>query len=75
MEQLILNLEKSDGGMKSYGMYIKTHFSVTPLWIVELINRSITANQNFIASHSEVADHWIGQPFTKDELQFYNKPF
>ena len=30
-QQLIQNLGKSNGGMKSYGLYIKTHFFVTPL--------------------------------------------
>ena len=74
-EQLIRNLEKSNGGMKTYGLYIKTHFSVTPLYITKLINRSIKADQNFIASHSEVTDHWIGQPFTKNELKVHIKPF
>ena len=48
--------------MKSYGLYIKTHFS-------------IKADKNFIASHFEVADHKIGQPFTKNELHMNKKPF
>ena len=75
MEELIRNLGKCNGGIKSYGLYIKTHFFVTLLQIIELVNRSIRADQNFIASHSEVADHRIGQPITKNELQFHNKPF
>ena len=40
-----------------------------------MLNHSIRAGQNFIASHSKVTDHQIGQPFTKNELQFHNKPF
>ena len=68
VQQLIQNLGKSNGGMKSYGLYIKTHFSMTPLQITELINCTIRADQNFIPSHSKVADHRISQPFSKNEL-------
>ena len=74
-QQLIQKLGKSNGGLKSYGLYIKAHFSMTPLYIIELMNHSIRADQYFIASHSEVVDHRIDQPFTKNEIQFHNKLF
>ena len=48
---------------------------MTPLENVELIDYSIIANQNFIASHSKVVDHQIGQLFSQNELQSHNKPF
>ena len=39
------------------------------------MNFSIKADQNFIAIHSKVVDQRIGQPFTKNKIQFYNKTF
>ena len=55
--QVIQNLEKSYGGMTSYGLYIKTHIFVTPIYIPELIKRLIKADQNLRGCHSKVADH------------------